>query len=793
MYNSFMKNIFQILLFVMPFTLFSQAVPEEFEDLIKSNPELVNYIKSKEESSSIDEGIIGDDKSIDDELDQKDEQVQSDIFGVDYIKGIPKSISSTSDLPVPNEYVVSLGDKLKIILTGGKEDIFSLEVGMDGSILFPELGSINVFGESIKDVRQKIKQIIELSYDGVGVSVSLETLSAKKINIIGAVKNPGTYIVSPFSTITSSLAYSGGFEDYASLRNIVVIRQDEVINFDLYDFLIFGSRKSDINIQQGDTISIQSTNNFVEIKGAVNRPKIYEYLPSDRYSDLIKFALGLNKNADEKNITATINKNGDIVTERINNIDLINNQSVDELFVGNKVSIDIKDIFVSGNAVTSGFYISSDEKLDKFLEKLKFSDDIYPFYGIHESINRGGLTKSRSAFSLSDPNSYSDLRATKNTKIYFLDREEAINYDYQKTRALLKEEERKAITSEEKLNIERKILESSGNIVDEDEKEIIFSPEYEIDPDDFVSIFLPNKSFRVPLKGKISPKQLHLFFGSPSQIDLDNVSIITSNDNFTNAYEMMIDSEDLVAISFPSLRNENLIEVEIIGEVANPGKYSVASSTTLIDLYILAGGLRENAFEKGIVLTREDIKQKQIKAIREAKSILTDTLIQKSNSVSEKGMVDIESIIAMADLIEPNGRISGEFSQDSDTAKEFILKDGDIINIPSLSYEVVVQGEVLNSSSFIFDESMSHQDYIAAAGGFSDYADKRAVFIIKANGASIAAGNNIFAGQTKIEPGDTIVVPRNLDQLEALPLISIATKIIADIAFSAASLNALQD
>ena len=99
----------------------------------------------------------------------------------------------------------------------------------------------------------------------------------------------------------------------------------------------------------------------------------------------------------------------------------------------------------------------------------------------------------------------------------------------------------------------------------------------------------------------------------------------------------------------------------------------------------------------------------------------------------------------------------------------------------------------MNSSSFIFDESMSHQDYIAAAGGFSDYADKRAVFIIKANGASKATGNNIFAGQIKIEPGDTIVVPRNLDQLEALPLISMATKIIADIAFSAASLNAIQD
>ena len=179
--------------------------------------------------------------------------------------------------------------------------------------------------------------------------------------------------------------------------------------------------------------------------------------------------------------------------------------------------------------------------------------------------------------------------------------------------------------------------------------------------------------------------------------------------------------------------------------------------------------------------------------MREAKSILTDRLIQKSNNISEGAMIDIESIIAMADLIEPSGRVSGEFSQSSSTAKEFILKDGDIIDIPSISYEIVVQGEVLNSTSFIFNENMNHSDYIAAAGGFSDYADKRAVFVIKANGESVVAGSNIFVGQIKIEPGDTIVVPRNLDQLEALPLISMATKIIADIAFSAASLNVLQD
>ena len=100
---------------------------------------------------------------------------------------------------------------------------------------------------------------------------------------------------------------------------------------------------------------------------------------------------------------------------------------------------------------------------------------------------------------------------------------------------------------------------------------------------------------------------------------------------------------------------------------------------------------------------------------------------------------------------------------------------------------------MLNSSSFIFDRSLNYSDYIKASGGYTSYADKNSAFIIRANGKSVLVGSNIFSGQADIHPGDTIVVPRDLDQLEALPVVSMATKIISDIAFSAASLNAIQN
>ena len=44
-----------------------------------------------------------------------------------------------------------------------------------------------------------------------------------------------------------------------------------------------------------------------------------------------------------------------------------------------------------------------------------------------------------------------------------------------------------------------------------------------------------------------------------------------------------------------------------------------------------------------------------------------------------------------------------------------------------------------------------------------------------------------------IEPGDTIVVPRDIEKLSTIPMLSVATKIISEIAFAAASLNAIQN
>ncbi len=711
-------------------------------------------------------------ESLQDKTDENNEnlELQETRFGYDFFLKTPTTISPTQDLPVPNGYKISLQDEITVLLSGAKDAQYDLKVNLDGSILFPELGSISVINQSLQEVRSKISALVDQSYVGVNVDVSVSNLSAKKITIVGAVNVPGTYLVNPFTTISNAIAYAGGIKEYASLRNIFLTKQnEEKHSFDLYDLLVDGDRTNDIVVSAGDTIVVNGTSNFVEINGSVIRPMIYEYTESDSYEDLIRFALGLSSNADSNNITAIVVENGRSLSLKTKSIEEVGSKTLLEVFVGTQVITNDKDLFVGGNGVTSGYFSVSRENLSELLKELSFSSDIYPFYAIYEQELNRGLNRKVTAFSLADPDTYKNLIATKNSKLFFYDRDYIINSYEVKTLASGEDPDPYIIDAAEAYDEENPALLS-----------------------DYAQIFLPGNNIRIPVIGKLSPKQIHLFLGGTESIDVENVAVITTENSTSNSYELMFDSSDLVAISFPPIR-QNLIEVSITGEVRNPGKYLVSSSTVLEELYILSGGFLENSFSDGVSLYREDVKEKQIKALREAKAILTDSLVQKSTNISENGKVDIEAILELADLVEPTGRVAGDFSEDSEIIKNLILKDGDVVEVPAISVEVTVQGEVLNSSSFIFDSDMNYNDYIEASGGYTSFANKRAAFIIRSNGESTPVGNNIFSGQAQIYAGDTIVIPRDLNQLEALPLISMATKIISDIAFSAASLNAIQD
>ena len=199
--------------------LLSQEVPESIiSDL---TPEQLSQIEELQEDQIETEEL---DPEIPQSTLNEDAPIENLFFGFDFVRTTPTTISATTDLPVPNDYIVTFNDVLKINLTGTKRTIFNQQVTLDGTIQFPEIGPISVAGETFKDVKDKLKKLIDNSYVGVEIDVSLAELSAKKITIIGAVDKPGVYLVNPFTTISNSLAYAGGISEYASLRTIKIIK-----------------------------------------------------------------------------------------------------------------------------------------------------------------------------------------------------------------------------------------------------------------------------------------------------------------------------------------------------------------------------------------------------------------------------------------------------------------------------------------------------------------------------------------------------------------------------------------
>ena len=751
------KKYLLLALSLFPFYSFGQAIdpsilsqlsPEQIEMAKDAYASKNSTDKSVEELPVIDESLVIKKSSGD------SNKIAGKKYGYDFFSSMPTSLTAVGDLPLPNDYIISLRDQFTVILTGSKDALFNLNVKLDGTILFPELGSVSVVGLSFKEVKEKLSQLIKQAYIGVNIDVSLQNLSAKKITIVGAVNTPGTYLVNPFSTITGALAYSGGISEIGSLRDIKLIRNNkEVFSFDLYDLLIKGNRSNDLTIEAGDTLLINAASQFVEITGAVKRPGIYEVLEGETINSLVDFALGFNQTANKSNISVSfldLNE-ASIVKKNVDTLDQ-NLQNALSVNVFNYVNEPSANILVQGAIEEPGFYNALKyRKLTDLINDLKFID-VYPWLAVLEQFDENKLIKSTVLFNLNDPNTYTSVELLPNSRIYFA------NID---TRSFdVSETSRKLIT------------------------------EYEL------SLSHRQGNFRLPVYGKYSVSSFINLLGLDMS-DVDNIATYVSplknivvNDNYKN---MQYIAEKYNTVNFRSFDND-LIEVSISGAVDFPGTYVLNDDATIEDLYQLVGNFKNQAYLKGIILTRDNIRARQIKSIEKSKEDLNKvilTSVQKGENIG-----DINLIRALSESIEPEnlGRLAGDFTPKSQGSINTILFDGDTIIVPKNPNAVNVLGEVLNPIAFEYSKKLTITSAINQAGGYQQYADKRRVYVIKANGIVKKANRNIFVRNVGLEPGDTIVVPRKIitdnPVLEALLPV---TQILSDLAFSAAAIESLSN
>ena len=222
-------------------------------------------------------------------------------FGYDIFDQVPAAFEPTAAGPADPEYVIGPSDILRVTVWGQVELRQELPVDKEGRIFIPTIGQILVSGLTLDRATETIKREMARSYSGLmsrpptaWLDVTLARLRPKRVFVMGEVNKPGGYTVSSYATVFNVLYSIGGPTVDGSLRDIRVLRNGKVIaHVDMYAYLAGGEETNDLRVQDNDLVYIPPRGKTVAISKEVRIPAVYELLPPEGLSALIKYAGGV--------------------------------------------------------------------------------------------------------------------------------------------------------------------------------------------------------------------------------------------------------------------------------------------------------------------------------------------------------------------------------------------------------------------------------------------------------------------------------------------------------------------
>lgn len=246
-------------------------------------------------------------------------------------------------------------------------------------------------------------------------------------------------------------------------------------------------------------------------------------------------------------------------------------------------------------------------------------------------------------------------------------------------------------------------------------------------------------------------------------------------------------------------------KVEISGQVRFPGAYTIQKGETLASLIDRAGGFTDRAFLRGAIFTRESVRVLQQRQLDESIDRLEQQLLSQSASIIETALTpeaatqqkasmdQRRALIAKMRAAKAKGRISIQLDQLENfkgAPSDLTLEDEDVLYIPERPQQVQVIGSVYNQTSFVYDPRSTVSQYMEKAGGMTKEAEEEALYVLKVDGTAISKrqaggfwGRGLLA--SKLDPGDTVVVPEKLERISWLRETKDITQILYQIAVTA--------
>ena len=650
--------------------------------------------------------------------------VSEDVFGRNIFRNNNLSLSPSSYMPTPKNYVLGPGDEVIVDIFGANQSTIRSEISPEGYINVDVLGPLYLNGKSIEAANKYLKTKLAKIYEGLSggddqtdIQLSLGQVRSIQINVLGEVVYPGTYLVSSLSTVFHAMFKAGGIQPLGTVRDIKVVRQNKTIaTIDLYDLLINGARTNDVRLEDDDVILVGTYNKIVRISGNVKRPMRFEMRDGETVADLLSYAGGFSKSAfeDEVTVVRQVGKDSLVVVVQNTNFNAFVLQDGDRLLVKNVGARFENRLFISGSVKMPGVF-----ELEPSVNSVR-----------KLVIKAGGLQPEAFTQRALIHRKHEDL----SLETFAIDLEGIMNGT--KPDVPLQKEDSIYVNSVFDLN-DRGTLTINGEVA-------------------FPGTF--------PFAANTTVQDLILQAGgllrsaSVARVDvarliIDNESLVAQKDiaayySFSvengfavdGADEFLLEPYDVVTVRRSPSYVENKV-VAVTGEVNFPGNYSMSRREERVsDLVAKAGNITDFAYVKGArlkrALTRDDIALRDMlaSAVRTEVDSVAENLNQNYYDVS----FDLEDA-----LKHPGGE------------NDIVLREGDILSIPVYKNTVSISGAVQMPTTLTYNDKLNKAIVVNAAGGYAKRAYKRKAFIVYMNGR--VARLKRF---TKIEPGSMIYIPK---------------------------------
>lgn len=676
-----------------------------------------------------------------------------------------------------NSYKLNVGEKVNVYLYGDSVDIMAIsganllnpmtktEVDSKGDIFIQGIGVVKAENRTLGEVENSINSLAAQKYKSLKVKLTVSTGNEFSVFVYGQVNRPGKVVIGNNSTIIDALGAAGGVKKTGTLRNIQYTTGSKVKSVDLYKAIFMGN-DNNIVLRANDKIFVDSIGKVVAFKNGVSTPGIYEVANNENLEQLIKYAGGLLPVTQTTSVTMTRldNKTNERVAMNLSwaNAKTTVLQSGDTVEF-RKLYNEVENVVtIQGNIKHPATFA--------YKEGMRLSDILRSEYELLEEtfINQAVIRRVsgqdnqittipvflQEFFSgMNDPvlQPRDIISVYKNTNSQFVDVYGCINMP-------------KHLTYKPNMTL-KDVLTDIQFIESDMAQNHESAVNYKHEPQQGevrlnattqnANRLIPTENVAVEITSPSGDTQLYYLY-----------DIMINSDRIKN---IVINPED--KIFFRTLRgNEVMKTVKISGFVKHPGVYSFVEGKRLTDIIETAGGLTSDAELRGIVFTRASLRNKQIdialknndKDIQMLKGRVAGGFKQDKDDKQTK--LDLINILENSEeeiVKNYTGQISLNIEKNDiksiSNEDNLFVQDGDDIYIPRISNHVTVMGEVYNEQAFVYKKGTKAKYYIKKVGGYTPNANKFRTYKVSVNGRAKKIGKN-----AKIEPGDTIIVPRKI-------------------------------